>query len=68
MQVHVQEEFKRKRRIEKDKETVKPTVINDRLIKQYMVEYNLENRIFDDDQQIWQLAHLALAFKSKCSH
>ena len=28
-------------------ETVKPTVINDRLIENYMVAYNQENKIFD---------------------
>ena len=28
---------------EKDKETVKPTVINDKLIKTYIIMYNKEN-------------------------
>lgn len=45
---------------------MRPTVINDTLIRNYMVEYNRENKIFDDDdRQIWQLTHLSLSFKSK---
>jgi len=66
MKPHIQAEFKNKQKIEKEKETVRPTVINDTLIRQYMVEYNRENKIFDDDdRQIWQLTHLSLSFKSK---
>lgn len=31
-----------------------------------MVEYNRENKIFDDDdREIWELTHLSLSFKSK---
>jgi len=44
---------------------VRPTVINDELIRQYMVEYNRENKIFDDDErEIWQLTHLSVSFKN----
>ena len=40
-------------------------MINDQLIHEYMVEYNRENKIFDDDdRQIWELTHLSLSFKS----
>ena len=36
------------------------------MIRQYMQEYNRENKIFDDDdREIWQLTHLSLSFKSK---
>ena len=66
MKSEIQTQFKNKQKIEKDKETVRPTVINDELIRSYMVEYNRENKIFDDDdREIWQLTHLALSFKSK---
>ena len=59
MKAEIQNQFKNKQKIEKDKETVRPTVINDDLIRQYMVEYNRENKIFDDDErEIWQLTHL----------
>ena len=55
MKPHIQNELKMKQKIEKDKETVRPTVINDRLIGEYMVEYNRENKIFDDDdRKIWE--------------
>ena len=65
MKAEIQNQFKNKQKIEKDKETVRPTVINDDLIRQYMVEYNRENKIFDDDErEIWQLTHLSLSFKS----
>jgi len=36
----VRDQLKTKSKIEKDAETVKPTVINDRLIEQYMIGYN----------------------------
>lgn len=66
MKPHIQNELKMKQKIEKDKETVRPTVINDQLITEYMVEYNRENKIFDDDdRRIWELTHLSLSFKSK---
>ena len=66
MKTEIQAQFKNKQKIEKDKETVRPTVINDELIRQYMLEYNRENKIFDDDErEIWQLTHLSLSFKSK---
>ena len=65
MKPHIQKELKNKQKIEKDKETVRPTVINDQLITDYMVDYNRENKIFDDDdRQIWELTHLSLSFKS----
>ena len=69
MKPHIQSKLKNKQKIEKDKETVRPTVINDALISEYMIEYNRENKIFDDDdRQIWELTHLSLSFKSKCNN
>ena len=66
MKRDIQDQLKTKQKIEKDKETVRPTVINDALIREYMIEYNRENKIFDDDdRQIWELTHLSLSFKSK---
>jgi len=51
--------FQQKAHNEKEKETVQPTVINDRLIKDYAIQYNKENKIFDnDDAPIWSLTHL----------
>lgn len=45
---------------------MRPTVINDTLISAYMVEYNRENKIFDDDdREVWELTHLALSFRSR---
>jgi len=35
------------------------------MIEHYMIEYNRENKIFDDNhREIWQLTHLALSFKN----
>lgn len=66
MKPHIQQQLKMKQKIEREKETVRPTVINDVLIMEYMVEYNRENKIFDDeDRRIWELDHLSLSFKSK---
>ena len=62
---HIQEELKRKSKIEKDQETVKPTVINDNLITEYLYTHNKENQIFDCNSEIWELTHLQLSFKSK---
>lgn len=65
MRPHIQNELKRKQKVERNKETVRPTVINDDLISEYMVQYNRENKIFDDDdREIWELTHLALSFKN----
>jgi hypothetical protein len=66
MEKHVKDRLKTKSKIEKEVETVKPTVINDDLIESYMVSYNKENKIFDrPDMRIWDLTHLALSYKSK---
>lgn len=52
-------------KIEKEKESVKPTVINDKLIRGYLVQYNRENKIFErNDEPLWNLTHLALSFKN----
>ena len=65
MKSHVRDRLKTKSKIEKDVETVKPTVINDDLIEYYMVNYNKDNKIFDKpDMRIWDLSHLALSYKS----
>ena len=57
--------FQKKAHNERDKETVQPTVINDRLIQRYMIQYNKENNIFDqDDAPIWSLSHLQLSYKN----
>jgi hypothetical protein len=63
MKPHIQAEFKNRQKINREKETVRPSVINDALIRRYMLEYNRENKIFDDDdRQIWELTHLSLSF------
>jgi hypothetical protein len=62
----VRENLKFKTKIERDAETVKPTVINDKLIEDYLVTYNRENKIFDQqNMRIWDLTHLSISFKSK---
>ena len=66
MKPYVRERLITKSKIERDAETVKPTVINDSLIEHYLVTYNKENKIFDrPDMRIWDLNHLSLSYKSK---
>jgi len=43
MQSHVRDQLKFKTKIERNAESVKPTVINDDLIENYLVTYNKEN-------------------------
>ena len=75
MNYDITKRLKGKAKIEKETETVKPTVINDKLIRyllyyqttfrEYLVTFNKENRIFDnDDMPLWQLTHLSLSYKS----
>lgn len=66
MNSDVRDKFKQKQKIEDDIESVKPTVINDALIENYMHEYHRENKIFGmEHMRIWDLTHLSLSFKSK---
>ncbi len=59
MRAEIKKNLKDKAKTEKDKETVKPTVINDYLIEEYLVQYNRENKIFGkDDTPLWELTHL----------
>lgn len=65
MNKEIQERLKEKRKVEKDKMSVKPTVINDDLIRKYLVQYNKDNKIFDqDNMNLWELTHLALSYKN----
>lgn len=53
--------LKLKDKMEKEKATVKPSVINDTMIRKYIINYNKENKIFDkNDDPVWNLTHLAL--------
>jgi hypothetical protein len=62
----IQKRLRGQRKIEKDEESVKPTIINEGLIREYIRHYNKENKIFDmDDMPAWDLEHLSLSFKSK---
>ena len=46
-------------------ESVRPTVINSTLIRNYIEEYNRENKIFDKDHvPIWDLTHLSLSYQN----
>jgi hypothetical protein len=57
--------LKGKNKMEKEKATVKPSVINDSLIRKYIINYNRDNSIFDkNDDPVWNLTHLALQFKN----
>mmetsp|Transcript_21016 Transcript_21016/g.20145 ORF Transcript_21016/g.20145 Transcript_21016/m.20145 type:complete len:92 (+) Transcript_21016:2-277(+) len=65
MDSNITKKLKGKAKIEKEQETVKPTVINDSLIREYLVGYNKENRIFDNDNMhLWELTHLSLSYKN----
>ena len=65
MNSNITDKLKLKAKTEKEKETVKPTVINDVLIKQYILEFNRENEIYDkQDEPLWELEHLSLSYKN----
>ena len=65
MNAEIQKRLKKKATIDKEKDSVKPAVINDDLIKEYYFQYNKENKIFDkNDQPLWELTHLALSYKN----
>ena len=62
---HISAKLKLKAKTEKEKESVKPTVINDKLIEQYFLQYNRDNKIFDkNDEPLWNLTHLSLSYKN----
>jgi len=66
MKGQIQHRLRGQRKIEKDEESVKPTIINEGLIREYIRYYNKENRIYDmDDMPAWELEHLSLSYKSK---
>lgn len=54
----IQEVLKHKSKVDKDKESVTPTVINDSLIRKYIKQYNKEN------MPLWELDHLQLSYKN----
>jgi len=65
MKPFVRDRLITKSKIERDADTVKPTVINDSLIEHYLVTYNKENKIFDKpNMRIWDLSHLSLSYKN----
>ena len=65
MNQEISKRLKAKAKTEDNKETVKPTVINDVLIRKYIVQYNKENKIFDkNNEPIWNLTHLSLSYKN----
>ena len=47
LQGEISKKLKQKAQIEKEKDTVKPSVINDSMIRKYIIQYNRENQIFD---------------------
>ena len=65
MDKHIQDTLKAKSKIEKERESVKPTVINDKLIQNYIDQYHKENQIYDKaetEMKIWELNHLSLSY------
>lgn len=64
MQAGNPEKKKRDLRISAAK-NLEPEVINDKMIKEYVEAYNLENKIFDQENvPISKVNHLSLSFKS----
>ena len=65
MNNEISKRLKATAKIEKEKESVKPTVINDQQIRGYLMQYNKENKIFEkNDDALWNLKHLALSYKN----
>ena len=57
--------LKSKAKTEKEKEVVKPTVINDSLMRNYLIQDHKERKIYDkNDMPIWNLEHLSLSYKN----
>ena len=57
--------LKKKDKMEKNKLSVKPTVISDDIIRSYLVKYNREHKIFDkDDLPLWQITNLCLEYRN----
>ena len=57
--------LKKKEKVDREAEAVQPGVINDSIIKKYIIDYNKENKIFDrDDMPVWELSHLAISYKN----
>ena len=57
--------LKSKDKMEKVKATVTPTVISDTIIRQYVIRYNKDNKIYDkDDEPLWKLEHLTIEYKN----
>ena len=62
----IQKRIKTRQKTEKNPELVQPTAIAEKLIYDYMIEYNKEEKIYDkQDMQTWDLTHLSLSYKSK---
>lgn len=65
MPQEISRHLKSKAKTEKEKEVVKPTVINDSLMRQYLIQHNKDNKIFDrNDDPLWNLEHLSLSYKN----
>jgi glucan phosphoethanolaminetransferase (alkaline phosphatase superfamily) len=58
--------LKTKQQIEKNKNLVQPTAIDEKLIQIYMKQYLREEKIYDmENMMTWDLKHLALSYSSK---
>jgi hypothetical protein len=58
--------LKTKQQIEKNKNLVQPTAIDEKLIAEYMKQYLREEKIYDvEKMQTWDLTHLSLSYSSK---
>lgn len=65
MNSEISKYIQKRSKVEKDKETVKPTVINDDLMREYIIQDNKENHIFDMNEiPLWDFTHLALSYKN----
>ena len=58
--------LKTKQQIEKNKNLVQPTAIDEKLIQNYMKQYLKEEKIYDmENMMTWDLTHLSLSYSSK---
>jgi Leucine-rich repeat (LRR) protein len=57
--------LKTKQQIEKNRNLVQPTAIDEKLIMDYMVAYHKEEKVYDmEHMKTWDLTHLSLSYSN----